>query len=269
MRVPSFRLRPCLLALFLPFLAGCGSDETPAGKDAAKKESVKKDDGKADKTDTARDDTPPYKPNPDAKRVKTAQNVTLEIDGDKRRVLVDAYVCQPIGQLEQFLTKKNTKEHEAVLAADVDAREIHAALLLAGAEPGSPVKFEDGKEFRAKGNVIRIYVSYKKGDKTIVQRAQQWIRHAKTKKDMEHDWVFGGSHLDFAPDDPMKKGKPFYGANNGDVICVANSPYAMLDLPISSTGADAELMFEANGDRVPPEGTPVTVILEPVTMKKK
>src|SRR5690348_4635522 len=76
-----------------------------------------------------------------AQKVRVGNNVYLEIDGPRRRVLVDAYVCLRQGQLEQLLTRKRTKEHEAILAADIDARHLHAALIAAGAQPGSPVKF--------------------------------------------------------------------------------------------------------------------------------
>src|SRR4051812_48236590 len=63
------------------------------------------------------------------KKVEVGKNVALEVQGERRRVLVQAYVCLRQGQLEQFLTRKRTKEHEAVLAADVDARDIHTALI--------------------------------------------------------------------------------------------------------------------------------------------
>src|SRR5207248_822796 len=76
------------------------------------------------------------------KKVEVGKNVFMEIDGDKRRVLVHAVVCRRVDQLEQFLCKKMTKEHESILAADVDAQLIHTALLAAGAEAGSPVKFQ-------------------------------------------------------------------------------------------------------------------------------
>src|SRR5437667_6987199 len=76
------------------------------------------------------------------KRVDVGKNVHFEKAGDQRRVIVDAYVCLREGQLEQLLTRKQGKEHESILAADVDARHIHAALLLAGAKAGSTVTFE-------------------------------------------------------------------------------------------------------------------------------
>jgi hypothetical protein len=36
----------------------------------------------------------------------------------------------------------------------------------------------------------------------------------------------------------------------------------MLDLPVSSTKENADLIFEANTARIPPLKTPVTVVLE-------
>src|SRR6516164_5715240 len=85
------------------------------------------------------DEPPPPPPEPPAKKVQVGPNVFVEIQGEHRRVLVNARVCLREGALEQLLTRKNTKEHEAVLAADVDARKIHEALLLAGAAEGSVV----------------------------------------------------------------------------------------------------------------------------------
>src|SRR5687768_13726115 len=64
-----------------------------------------------------------------AKKAPVGKNVYLEIEGDKRRVLVQAQVCLRQGQLEQFLTRKRTKEHEAILAADIDARDVHTGLM--------------------------------------------------------------------------------------------------------------------------------------------
>jgi hypothetical protein len=200
-----------------------------------------------------------------AKKVPIGKNVFLEIQGDKRRVLVEAYVCLRQGQLEQFLTRKRTKEHEAILAADVDARDIHAGLNLAGAQEGKPVQFRP-KYQPATGAVIKVSLVYEEKGKKIEVPARAWVRSSQTKKELDQDWVFGGSLLIPDPGDNAKK--PFYAANEGDVICVSNFDTAMLDLPIESSKDDAELAFEAYTERIPPEETPVLVILEPVAKKK-
>ena len=201
------------------------------------------------------------------KKAKIADNVYLEIDGKHKRVLVDAYVCLRQGMLEQLLTRKRTKEHEAILAVDTDARNIHLALVAAGAEPGSPVKFRP-KFTAPTGTPIKITLEYKdKQGKTVRVPAQQWIQNVKTKKDLDSDWVFTGSVL---ISDPFNKTKPpYYGANDGDVICISNFDTAMLDVPFNSSKENDELAFVAHTDRIPPIDTPVRLILEPVLAKKK
>ncbi len=205
------------------------------------------------------------------KKVPVGKNVTLEIAGDKRRVLVNAYVCLRQGQLEQLMTRKRTKEHEAILAADVDARHIHQALLVAGAKEGRTVHYKKVGDkvllIPPSGTPIKVTLQYKDKNKLVTVPAKEWVRVAGTKKSLAHDWVFAGSH--FYPD-PLDPKKPkMYGANDGDVICVSNFETAMLDLPINSSKDNAELAFEAYTDRIPPVGTEVTIILEPVLKAKK
>jgi hypothetical protein len=211
-----------------------------------------------------RAETPSEGP-PEAKRTRIADNVFFEVQGDDRRVVVSSRVVLREGQLEGLLCRKNTKEHEYILAADVDAVKIHAALLAAGAKPGSPVQFQP-KFSPACGTPIKIRLQYVKDGKTIVVPASDWVRDVKTKKDLDSDWVFAGSHLIPDPDDPKKP--PFYLANSGDLVCVCNMDDAMLDLPIPSPHALAERAYQANTDRIPPVDTAVDVIFDVVRDKK-
>src|SRR5207248_8692712 len=122
---------------------------------------------------------------PEAKKVLVAPNVFLEVQGDRRRVLISGSICLQKGALELFLTKKGTKEHEAVVTAEIDARKVHEALLLAKGEPGSPVKF-DPKYTPASGQVIRVTVSYELDGKLHTVPGQEWVRDVKTQKPMTH-----------------------------------------------------------------------------------
>src|SRR5262249_42063382 len=92
--------------------------------------------------DTPRSAAAPVPDKPEAKRTQLARNVFLEVQGEQRRVIVQATVCLREGQLEGLLCRKNTKEHEYILAADADARQIHLALVAAKAKPGTPVQFD-------------------------------------------------------------------------------------------------------------------------------
>ena len=64
------------------------------------------------------------KPAAETKKVQIGKNIFLEVQGQQRRVRVNAEVCLREGMLEQLVTKKRQKEHEAILAADIDAREL-------------------------------------------------------------------------------------------------------------------------------------------------
>src|SRR5439155_24086511 len=108
--------------------------------------------------------TPPDRKEPEApkgeiKRVGFKKNIVLEVQGEKenqhRRIRINAEVCLREGMLEQLLTKKRQKEHEAILAADIDAGDLHTALIFTGAEAGKTVQFRP-KLVRPSGTDIQI-----------------------------------------------------------------------------------------------------------------
>jgi hypothetical protein len=184
------------------------------------------------------------------------------IDKENKQVIVAGAVCQNNAPLEMFAVPSGTKEHEAIVAIPSEAFVVHAALMAIGAKPGKPAEFgPQASDYKpATGEPIDIVVKWK-NEKGEVQtaRAQEWIKNVKTGKDMEQSWVFGGSG--FWKDD--QTGIEYYKAEGGDFICVSNFPSAMLDLPIESSQSNDDLMFQANSERIPPLGTPVTVILTP------
>jgi hypothetical protein len=183
-----------------------------------------------------------------------------------RRVHLMTEVCLREGQLEVFLTKLNTKEHEAILHIDADAREIHFALIAAGAEAGSPAKFVP--EFKAPtGTTIKVSVTFREKGKVKTVAANEWVKSRASNKSLVHDWVFAGSRFFKDPERPQVP--DYYMANNGEIISLSNFPDSMMDLPIKSSKDVAELVFEADTPKIPPLRTPVLVTLEPVLAKKK
>jgi uncharacterized membrane protein len=200
---------------------------------------------------------------------KTLYLETLET-GEKR-VLFAADVCLREGVLEVLVCKKQTKEHEAILRTDLDARFLHAALLATGAKNGKPVQWMNPKteepDYKpASGQTIRVNVHYVWNGKTYTHLAQDWILDKSTKKPMAHDWVFAGSRFVKNPERPEEP--DYYTANNGEVISISNFVDSMLDLPVQVSKDEHDLHFEALTDKIPKVGTPVWVILEPVVAKK-
>jgi len=82
---------------------------------------------------------------------------------------------------------------------------------------------------------------------------------------MTEDWVFAGSELFM---DPITK-KMVYAADDGDLITVANFGSAILDLPFASSASDADRVFSADPDQVPPLGTEVFLKLHPRAVPAK
>lgn len=181
------------------------------------------------------------------------------IDPEGKRLVLLGAVAQERAPLEMFACLRGTKEHESVVVIDTKAFIVHAGLLALGAEAGHPVRFQP-EYAPASGTEIAIDVAWKDKDGNVqTTKAQDWVRNVETNEPLKGNWVFAGSG--FWTDD--QTGKRHYQAEGGDFICVSNFPSAMLDLPIESTQANSGLMFEAFTEKIPPRGTPVTVILKP------
>jgi hypothetical protein len=182
----------------------------------------------------------------------------LWFDPIGKRLIIRAKVVLREGPLEHLLCLKGTKEHEAILAADAPPRQIHAGLLLTGAEPGHPVRFVPQFEPPA-GTPIAIELHWKADGHSRQADARSWVRDGKSGQALKEGWVFAGSEL---LTDPATK-KTVYAADDGDLITVANFGSAILDLPFASSASDAERGFVANTPQVPPLGTEVFVVLRP------
>ena len=187
------------------------------------------------------------------------------IDATRKRVVLVGKVCLREGQLEMLACPANTKEHESVLSIPVEAFKVHAALLRVGAEPGNPARFVPDYQ-PARGTQVDVWLFWtdEQGQRQHC-RAQDWVRYAGTDKTLDHSWVFGGSG--FWKNE--NTGEEHYQAEAGDLICVSNFPTAMLDLPIESSDKAGQLVFEPFTERIPPLGTPVTIVLKPVIKDKQ
>jgi hypothetical protein len=188
----------------------------------------------------------------------TSLGRNLWFDAKANKVVLRARVVLREGYLEHFMCSKGTKEHEAILATDAVPHRIHAALLLAGAEPGHTVRFVPKFE-PPTGSAIAIELRWLQDGQSRTSDARQWVKDEKAKAPLKIDWVFAGSELF---EDPITK-KKVYAADEGDLITVANFGSAILDLPIASSADDANREFFTNTEKIPPLGTEVFVALGP------
>ena len=184
------------------------------------------------------------------------------VDRKNKHVVLQGELCHAGYPLEFFATYSN-RSYESVVSVNVTPWLVHTGLLSVGAKPGHPAQFEP-KFIPPTGTEVAIEVRWK-DNKGKVQSspAQNWIRNMKTKKALDSNWVFGGS-MEVTDE---ATGKKFYLADSGELICVLSLSGAMLDLPILSYGALESRMFEAFEERLPPPGTPVTILLKPILSK--
>ncbi|MCE5266291.1 MAG: DUF4019 domain-containing protein [Planctomycetaceae bacterium] len=185
------------------------------------------------------------------------------IDKQERHVVLLGRVCKAGYPLEFFATYAN-RAYESVVEVNVKPCIIHTALLSVGAIPGHPARFQP--EFLPPtGTEIAIQVRWKdQQGKVQSARAQDWVRDIKTKKALDVNWVFGGSIAEKDENGQIVS----YHADGGDMICVLSLPTAMLDLPRRGYGAIESRSYEAFAERLPPEGTPVTLLLKPLIQAK-
>ena len=89
------------------------------------------------------------------------------------------------------------------------------------------------------------------------------MQKAGVSREMEASWVFVGSGF-YQNVEGQKK----YKAEDGDLISIANFEGATIDVDARSSNDNAALVFEAWTERVPAEGTEVTIEITPLEEKK-
>lgn len=215
---------------------------------------------------------------PDADRFPNLKQMSPQydvwFDQEQQRVILRGGVCLREGPLELFACihqwvedeyapggklRRGTKEYESIVTINTTAALVHTALLAAGADVGGPARFTP--EYQpAKGTQIDVALHWHDAQGEHQQApAQHWLRHVETGEASPYPWVFAGSG--FWTDEAT--GRKDYLAENGNLICVSNFPDAMLDLPVPSSQENNSLLFEAFTERIPPMGTPVTIVLTP------
>jgi hypothetical protein len=182
------------------------------------------------------------------------------VDMKAKHVIFAGTICMNNGQLEMFVCPTNTKEHESVIAAHAMSSEVHASLIAVGANPGQPASWEP--EYKpATGPTIDVNITWRDDEKNknVTRSARSMIRDVRTKKEMTHQWVFGGSQIYVDPDN----GDRIYYGDSGELICLSNFSTATMDLNVESSESNAGLLFETFTENIPPLGTKVYVQLIP------
>lgn len=96
------------------------------------------------------------------------------------------------------------------------------------------------------------------------QQAVRSLYEQSQPRELMAEWVFAGSGFSTTED-----GRQIYQAEAGSLICVANFGDALIDINVESSASNGAQLFEPYTERIPPEGTPVTIEIMPAAVTAK
>ncbi len=191
--------------------------------------------------------------------------VAVHVNG--KHIELDGVVCIDAGWLEFIACSPRTKEHESLIVLEQRPSDIHAAMLLAGFESGSPgMWMYENEQFELiapTGSALRIDVRYVDADgETREHSICEWILDHLGRHDFPcAAWVFGGS--EFESNHPDVGGEHYVADMTGSVIGLATFGDEMIGYSevISHDSSVQAPEWEAHTRRLPPKGTKVTLII--------
>ncbi|MBN1131066.1 MAG: hypothetical protein JXA71_18905 [Chitinispirillaceae bacterium] len=198
----------------------------------------------------------------------------IKVAAREQALLIPVSTAIDSGILEYLAVTKGGKTYESVLAADCDAKDLHAALLLINAKPGGvTVKEDSTRTMVVSGDTMLCDVVYRdaKG-KTGTMPASDLFRHCNPAKRAEGEalkkgtpWLFIGSH---EVDLDGKGKKVLASAMEGSLISIIIDPSVEISLGQST---DNPYRGEQQGfcvDEKRIKTLPKTFLLK-ITRKKK
>lgn len=190
---------------------------------------------------------------------------------DKPAVELAAWVCLEYGWLEQVACAPGTREHESLVVPRARPSQIHAALLMAGFEPGAPGKWSYENEQYTftppTGAALDVLVRYiDESDRIIEEPIRLWIRdHLGRHEFPREPWIFAGSIFAPNPEWMEEEGEHYVADMTGSIIGLVTFGDEVVGFSrvLADQAAVQPPEWEVNSDHIPPVGTPVTLILRP------
>lgn len=195
----------------------------------------------------------------------------VSFDPKTREIRFPASVNMTEGLLEFLIVHPKGKVHEALFVSDVSATNLNIAFkllrypasreLYLKLEPDMSLSnvFEDATPEERAGSRIRINVEWldKKKKKSFL--VNDLVSHSATEKSMPAaPWIYGGSFV--------YDGK-FVAEVAGDLVAIFINNAALINF----SGKDNELddVWLPHPNRIPAEGTNVTIVIAPFKKKEK
>ncbi|MDA7523973.1 sialate O-acetylesterase [Verrucomicrobia bacterium] len=195
----------------------------------------------------------------------------ISINLEEWCVDVDAYICLKKGVLELIACTKASKEHESIVAVDSTAKHIHTALLLLGAEAGSPAQRKpvDDEEnvwmdVPPSGAPVDVFLVFDNEDsaKPVEKPINEFITQEDGEIFSTNTFLFAGSILRSTDNNSPNH---YMADRSGNVISISTFGDEVLCLPGLHSQVNTELYWNVAGDKLPDVGTPVILRLRPQT----
>ncbi len=206
----------------------------------------------------------------------------VTLDAKEHYIDVASTVCLAAGSLELVACTKDSKEHESIVVVGTKPVFIHTALLLLGAQPGTPAMRrlvsqdpENWVDVPPSGSPLEVSLAYQEKDgQTSVRPIADFIKATgydgdavlpgqqqdkdEVKQKFPSTFVFAGSQLLANGDGP----KHYLADDSGVVISISTFGDEVLSLP-EVVGQDNDaLMWEVDPTHLPPVGTKVMLRLK-------
>ncbi len=185
----------------------------------------------------------------------------VRLDQKARSISFPGKLKMKRGLLEYLLVNPKGSVHETLLVTEVEANDIHVAMLLLGAKGGAitadaPPAQLDARYFRTApkltGDTVFISVKWKENDVEKTAPIEDWLFNEADQKRIEHGpWIYNGSML--------HEGS-FLAQTEGNLVALVTSPTALINNP--RQGNDNDQMWNVDGETTPGVGTPVEIIFK-------
>ncbi|MEQ9617306.1 MAG: YdjY domain-containing protein [Phycisphaerales bacterium] len=169
--------------------------------------------------------------------------------------------------LEVVACSPNSREHETLVITTAKASDVHAALLLAGFEPGSPAvwRVEGGRAVATPPSGDRLELVFIYDDargRAVRAKPSDWIVHAETGERPANDgFVFAGSRI------VRYEGERRYDADwTGTIVGLASFGGEVIAFPdvFSPDSAIDAPVWIADQSAVPAGDVPVVIEIRPI-----
>lgn len=201
--------------------------------------------------------------NPNINAQTTSESLVQKIDSENYKIgnvrfsvtdqciKIPANINMKKGLIEVLLSGKMGKLHESLLVTDCSPLHLQLALLTLGFQC---INNPDTTERVTKSDSFLVYIEWNSDNKTEILRAERLIWNEATKKEMDPTyWDFIGS--------PIYSDGRLVAEFEHTLIATYRMP-TILENKLPTKFDDT--LYYVNENVVPPVGTEVTVIIEPL-----